>query len=154
MNNLFRIIYCSRNNIPGSPDAVAAGVGAILQASRRNNARDGVSGGLLFSRNSFAQVLEGPVDAVEAVFERIQCDERHSEVSVVQSGPITTRDFPEWSMAYSGAARKDCLVAGMLIDNAFSSQSGDGEALLDLLKGIVHREREWLAPAASRAMCA
>ena len=154
MNNLFRIVYCSRNSIPGSPEVVAASVDSILQASRRNNARDGVSGGLLFSRNSFAQVLEGPVDAVEAVFERIQCDERHSEVSVVQSGPITSRDFSEWSMAYSGAARQNCPIAGMVIDNAFSSQFSNGEELLDLLKGIVRRETEWLTPAGSNEMCA
>ena len=148
MAQLFRIVYCSRNSIPGSPAAVSDDIEAILQVSRRNNARDGISGGLLFSRNSFAQVLEGPADAVEAAFERIQCDERHSEVSVVQSGPVTTRDFPEWSMAYSGAVRTDCPVAGMVIDNAFSGQSSGGDEVLDLLRGIVHREAEWLAPVA------
>ena len=148
MTQLFRIVYCSRNSIPGSTEAMAENIEAILQVSRRNNAHDGVSGGLLFSRNSFAQVLEGPVDAVEAAFERIQCDERHSDVSVVQSGPITKRDFPEWSMAYSGIARTDCPVAGMVIDNAFSGRSSGGDDVLDLLKGIVRREAEWLAPVA------
>lgn len=145
MTQLFRIVYCSRNSVPGSPDVVASEIESILCASRHNNARDGVGGGLLFSANSFAQVLEGPIDAVQAAFERIQCDERHSDVSVVMSGPIATRDFPEWSMAYSGQ-RMDCPLAGVAINRAFSGQSAGGDEVLDLLRDIVHRETEWLAP--------
>ena len=148
MTQLYRVVYCSRNSIPGTPEAVAVDVARILEISRANNARDGVTGGLLFSKNCFAQVLEGPVDAVEAAFERIQCDERHGEVTVLQSGPIAARDFPDWSMAFTGESTADTPLAGVVMDGAFSGSSRAGNDVLDLQKGVVVRETEWLAVAA------
>ena len=37
----------------------------------------------MFNSGCFAQVLEGPHHAIQATFERIQCDERHSDVTVL-----------------------------------------------------------------------
>ncbi len=152
MTQLHRVLYCSRNLIPGAPEAVAAHIRSILATSRRNNARDGITGGLLFSEGCFAQVLEGPLDALESAFERIQCDERHSDVTVLQSGPIATRDFPDWSMAFAGPDAAG-PIAGERIDTAFAGQSGGGDKLLDMLKAVIARESEWLAsvPEPARA---
>ena len=151
MPQLHRVLYCSRNLIPGTPEAVAADIRSILATSRRNNARDGITGGLLFSKGCFAQVLEGPLDAVESAFERIQCDGRHSDVTVLQSGPIAARDFADWSMAFAGPGAASDPAAGTLMTGAFAGQSGDGDKLLDLLKAVVTRESEWLAPASELA---
>ena len=147
MTRLHRVLYCSRNLIPGTPEAVAADIRSILAASRRNNARDGITGGLLFSEGCFAQVLEGPLDAVESAFERIQCDERHSEVTVLHSGPIAARDFPDWAMAFAGSDNAGNPAAIARMANAFAGQSGDGDKLLDMLKAVIVRETEWLTPA-------
>jgi len=146
MTQLHRVLYCSRNLIPGTPEAVAADIGSILATSRRNNARDGITGGLLFSDGCFAQVLEGPLDAVEGAFERIQCDERHSDVTVLQSGPIPARDFPDWSMAFAGPDAAGNPLADARMAGAFAGQSDDGDKLLDMLKAVITREGEWLAP--------
>ncbi len=151
MTQLHRVLYCSRNIIPGAIEAVAADVRGILAVSRVNNARDGVTGGLLFSEGCFAQVLEGPLDAVEAAFERIQCDARHCEVVVLQSGPITKRDFSDWSMAFAGTDAASSPLAKATLATAFSGQSSAGDDLLDLLKGLVVRETDWLAPSAASA---
>ena len=148
MTQLYRVVYCSRNNIPGMPETVAADIARILQVSRANNARDGVTGGLLFSKNCFAQVLEGPIQAVEIAFERIQCDDRHGEVTVLQSGPIAERDFPDWSMAFTGDSTAASPLASMVMDDAFAGNSLAGNEVLDLLRGVVVRETEWLAAAA------
>ncbi len=148
MTQLCRVVYCSRNSIPGTPESVAADITRILEVSRANNARNDVTGGLLFSKNCFAQVLEGPTEAVEAAFERIQCDERHGEVTVLQSGPIATRDFPDWSMAFTGCSTDDNPLASVVMDGAFSGNSLAGNDVLDLLRGVVVRETEWLAVAA------
>ena len=59
MTHLFRIVDCSRNNIPGSADAVAEDVEAILKVSRRNNARDGISGGLLLPATASPRYSKG-----------------------------------------------------------------------------------------------
>ncbi len=146
MTPLYRVLYCSRNVIPGSPDAVAADIRAILAASRRNNARAGVTGGLLFSEGCFAQVLEGPMEAVEATFERIQCDPRHAEVTVLRVGPIPARDFPGWSMGFAGPATAAGRYDGMTPADALSGQSPGGADVLAMLKALVVREAEWLAP--------
>ena len=147
MTQLYRVLYCSRNFIPGSSDIVAAEVQGILDVSRRNNLRAGVTGGLLFSAGCFAQVLEGPTDAVEEAFERIQCDGRHSDVTVLQAGPIVSRDFPDWSMAFAGNERGEGrALAGVTLASAFSGQTSAGDGLLDILKAVVVRETDWLSP--------
>ena len=141
MTQLFRVLYCSRNLIPGDTDAVAGHVRSILEISRRNNARDGITGGLLFSAGCFAQVLEGPSDAVERTFERIQCDDRHNDVTVLDSGVIGMRDFAAWSMAFSGAASANPL-ASLALEAAFQGQSNAGNTVLGIMRGVVQREDE------------
>ncbi len=151
MTQIHRVLYCSRNLIPGASEAVAADIRSILATSRKNNARDGITGGLLFSEGCFAQVLEGPLDAIESAFERIQCDQRHSDVTVLHSGPIATRDFPDWSMAFTGRDAASNLIAGVAMADAFAGQSDSGGKLLDMLKAVVVRETEWLAPVSELA---
>ena len=147
MTQLYRVLYCSRNFISGSSDTVAAEVRSILDVSRRNNLRAGVTGGLLFSTGCFAQVLEGPMDAVEEAFERIQCDDRHSDVTVLQASPIPSRDFPDWSMAFAGSAQGESgALAGVTFAGAFCGQTSAGDGLLEMLKAVIVRETEWLAP--------
>ncbi len=144
MTNLYRVLYCSRNRILGDAGSVTAQITTILAASRENNAREGITGGLLFSTGCFAQVLEGRSAAVEATFERIQCDDRHNDVILLEAEPIAERAFPDWSMAFTGSdARADLLAAGTLA-SAFSGQSDAGSKVLDVLKAVVVRETRWL----------
>ena len=144
MITLYRVLYCSRNTIQGSPEQVEAEIRGILAASRRNNGRDGITGGLLFSDGCFAQVLEGPVAAVEEAFERIQCDERHSEVTVLQAGPIERRDFPDWSMAFTGTLSPGSQLDQVPLEGALANPASGG-AILAKLRAVVVRESQWLA---------
>lgn len=146
MTQLYRVLYCSRNHLTGKPDTYPAEIQGILATSRKNNARDGVTGGLLFSEGCFAQVLEGPLEMIEGAFERIQCDERHRRVTVLQSGSITARDFPDWSMAFTAADVADNPLAGTALSGAFSGQSSAGDDILSLMRKVIVRE-DWLAPA-------
>ena len=93
--NLFRIVYCSRKAV----DEGGISMDQILATSRRNNAAVGVTGALLYSGGLFVQTLEGPFDAVQSVFERIQMDLRHDDVIVIATESVTERLFAEWSMA-------------------------------------------------------
>ena len=139
MIQLFQVLYCSRNLIQGDADLVRGHIRSILEASRRNNAHDGITGGLLFSAGLFAQVLEGPPDAVERTFERIQCDPRHADVAVLEAKPIAARDFPSWSMAFDGAAEADPLT-GIALDRAFKGRSDAGENLLKIMRSLTRDE--------------
>jgi Sensors of blue-light using FAD len=146
MTQLYRVLYCSRNHLTGMPETYPAEIRGILATSRKNNARDGVTGGLLFSEGCFAQVLEGPLEMIEGAFERIQCDERHRKVTVLQSGSIAARDFPDWSMAFTAADVADNPLADAALSGAFSGQSSAGDDILNLMRKVIVRE-DWLAPA-------
>jgi hypothetical protein len=137
----YRLVYCSRNTLAGSDAEIEAQIRAILALSRRNNRRDGITGALLFTAGCFAQALEGPAHAVEGAFERIQLDERHAEVTVLDADTAATRLFPDWSMAFSGAAGGLCALT---LDRAFAAPAGASNAVLDLLRDVVRREEEWL----------
>lgn len=75
-------------------------VRSILETSRRNNARDGLSGLLLVGGRRFLQVLEGPKALLAVTYERIRKDERHFALVELSRRPIDGPSFPHWAMGY------------------------------------------------------
>lgn len=132
-SRLHRLIYVSRNRLAGSAGEVEAEVLNILEASRRNNARVGITGALLFSGDLFAQALEGPLAAVQEVFERIQRDERHRDTVVLACEPVSAREFGVWSMAYAGQ-----IESGRYPALALPAAAGAGaQGVLDVLRRVL-----------------
>lgn len=132
--DLFRIIYCSRNILDRATSA--ASLTEILQVSRRNNGRQGVTGALLYNDGIFAQTLEGSFDAVQDVFERIQGDVRHGDVVVLEAAPVSHRIFGQWEMAYAqphDPARANATLTTALIQPG----PGTGADILALLGHVV-----------------
>ena len=114
--SLYSLAYVSRSALPGTPAETAAEIAAILATARRNNHRLGVTGALLYSDGGFAQVLEGPRSAVEAIYEVIACDPRHTGLTLRHFHPVETRSFAAWDMGYAGddparLARPACGMA-------------------------------------------
>ena len=70
----------------------------ILSASRRNNARNDITGALICRADLFLQMLEGPRSAVTTTFKRILEDDRHLDVMLISSNDIHERMFPKWHM--------------------------------------------------------
>lgn len=75
-------------------------VAAILVSARRNNARDELTGALIYNGQNFLQLLEGPADKVEACLDIIRADPRHSGMTEIRRRTVYDRDFAEWSMLY------------------------------------------------------
>ncbi|PTM41538.1 BLUF domain-containing protein [Bosea sp. 124] len=94
---IHRLVYVSKFNL-GRVDSAPAALRDILSASRRNNAKDGVTGYLIFD-GEFLQILEGAEATVSGTFARIEGDSRHRQTSVLEWKPSSTRLFPTWSMA-------------------------------------------------------
>lgn len=94
------LLYVSKSLVP--QDGAQRQVDAIVGSARARNAALGVTGVLIFTEARFAQVLEGPAEAVETLMERIRADPRHEQVTIVSDGPLERRRFPGWSMGYSG----------------------------------------------------
>ena len=140
---IYRLVYCSRNRIPGSVEEVNVEIQEILAKSRKNNAEAGVTGALLYNSGIFAQILEGSLSAVEATFERVQQDVRHSEVTLVENGPITARSFGNWSMALcAGVSASAIPLTTAAFAAAFADSAGAGVQILELLKNLVWQESD------------
>jgi Sensors of blue-light using FAD len=94
---LYRMSYCSLSQRPVT-DAV---VRSLLMTSRFNNQRDGITGMLLADGHRFIQVLEGPQDAVCALYERIAHDARHRcVVELMRQNQVAQRWCANWSLGY------------------------------------------------------
>ncbi|SPO34781.1 uncharacterized protein PSFLO_00252 [Pseudozyma flocculosa] len=72
----------------------------ILQHSRRNNARRGITGLLLYRDGSFVQFLEGPAHEVDGVYQKIEADPRHRGIVRILRKTVEKRDFSKWEMAF------------------------------------------------------
>ncbi len=79
-------------------------VDAIAAASRPRNAALDVTGALIFSGDSFAQIIEGPAKAIAELRVIISRDARHRALLTLAEGAKNSRDFVSWSLAYSGTA--------------------------------------------------
>ena len=93
---IHRLIYLSSTPNRISPDDIQS----ILAQSRQNNARDHITGLLIFHDGSFLQILEGEKDEVLTCYRRINRDTRHSGCIILQSEDVPARQFGEWDMAY------------------------------------------------------
>jgi hypothetical protein len=92
--------------------AQAGEVDAIVDWSQRHNREVGVTGALVFTEKRFAQYLEGPADAVDALMGRILQDPRHRDIELVFRRPILRRHFATWALAYAGPST---FVAGHVL---------------------------------------
>jgi hypothetical protein len=90
-----QLLYASNT----SRDVSQAVLDDVLAASRRNNARDGVTGMLLYLDGGFMQVLEGEGAAVGAAYARIAKDKRHWNTQVLLDRQAP-RAFADWTMGF------------------------------------------------------
>lgn len=147
MSDIYRLVYTSRNFLEGGEEEQKAAIAGLLAVSKRNNARVGVTGALLFNGGSFAQVLEGSRAAVESTFERIQRDPRHSDVAVLQCDPVASRGFPNWSMGFVGdSPRGRALWTEVARLTNFDLSRLEGNVLFNTLLSIVKVEESEAVP--------
>ncbi len=100
----------------------------LLAVARENNGRLGISGMLLYDAGSFIQVLEGERDAVEALFDKIERDPRHTGTRILARGEIDERAFGDWTMGFARPAQCGALPEGL---NEFLRKGFDPDAELD-----------------------
>jgi len=72
----------------------------ILGASQRNNARDAITGVLMFNGAAFVQTIEGPPAAIDALLMLLATDLRHCQMEICDERMLKRRIFPDWSMGY------------------------------------------------------
>ncbi len=95
--SLFRILYVSSATRRFDHEALQG----LLVKSRANNARDGITGALLYHDSSFFQVLEGPEAAVRGLFARIVQDDWHHAATVLHETAAAAPLFADWTMGWA-----------------------------------------------------
>lgn len=100
--SLIRLAYASEATFAAKPveKGVEPNVARILMASRRNNAKTEIVGGLYYGDDRFFQYLEGEEEAVHELYDRISRDDRHRNIITLLEEPIRARTFTNWSMKY------------------------------------------------------
>ncbi|GIQ77839.1 BLUF domain-containing protein [Bradyrhizobium sp. RD5-C2] len=137
------LIYVSRSTGNLRDSSASEIIRSILAQSRAKNAWLGVTGALLFSEGYFCQVLEGERAAVEEIFSAIESDPRHRDITLLTFRPATPRRFPDWSMAYAGAAAGPawtCKMEGLLANPSAIDGDQMGRELLVLMTDLVRQQ--------------
>ncbi len=99
MNNLYRLVYTSVRK----PECDDQEIQNILDACKRNNPDDNLTGVLLHSKNRFIQYIEGNKDTVRSLYNKVKGDARHTAVNERDFSSIQERVFPGWNMGYKDA---------------------------------------------------
>jgi hypothetical protein len=147
--SLFRLVYHSRSTLDLAHGPFTDQVVDIIANAMTNNRRFNVTGGLIYDRDWFVQVLEGDRDAVIGTFERIAVDPRHRNLVIAESAHTRARRFPDWWMmatewSHPGAG----LFFPIITDEGFDPRSLARDALIDLVEAMLlhqagHRGRTW-----------
>lgn len=100
--NVFRMAYVSEAHTTMPVRELAE----LEATSQRNNRETGIFGVLITDRDRFVQVLEGPKEAVQELFARIERDPRHHTVQVFATDEAASAAFERWSMGVFDVASR------------------------------------------------
>jgi hypothetical protein len=96
MRDLISLIYASRSTESFHEHEIPD----LLQQVRIANAKQQITGMLLYIGGSFLQVLEGPPELVDAVFSKLFADKRHTQLRLIAREPLPERAFEGWTMMH------------------------------------------------------
>jgi hypothetical protein len=130
---LVRLLYASRAASP----LTAPIIDSILETSRDNNPRRGITGLLCFSDDIFIQVIEGGRDEVCELFNTIVRDDRHTNARILTYEEISERRFGGWIMGQVNLAKVNPALllkySEKAVLNPFNCSGHASMALLDEL---------------------
>lgn len=131
---LVQLLYASRP----AASLASSQVELILDQSRRNNPRLGVTGILCFTNEVFIQVLEGGRDEVCELFNGIVRDDRHRDVRILVFEEISQRSFSNWTMGQVDIAK---INPGLLLKYSkkptLDPFTGSGHVTMALINELV-----------------
>ena len=92
---------------------------SILHTSRANNIKWDVTGSLIFHSDLYLQLLEGPTDAINELYQKIMTDSRHAEITKLRDDKTDRRLFASWTM------KSDVFESWMLSRGALNELTSD-----------------------------
>ena len=97
LEEIKHVIYISR---PTHFDHIV--LDDILTTSRSNNPQNGITGNLIFHSDLFLQMLEGPPEAINKLYNKILSDSRHDDIVKLRDTEFPRRLFSSWAMKNDG----------------------------------------------------
>jgi hypothetical protein len=112
----------------------------ILHNSRLHNAALNISGVLLYSDGTFIQVLEGKDTVIDALYARIQADQRHKNIITIIDEPIIEKSFGQWLMGFAvtDSKKTEKLLGYLRSINELDLNNGNSMAV-DAIKTFISR---------------
>jgi hypothetical protein len=93
------------------------GLMRLLESARAFNQKNGVTGILFYDNQQFGQIIEGERASIMKVWKRIQEDQRHHRIELLEIREIDERSYPDWLMRFYGGetlVRNYPVLAGMV----------------------------------------
>lgn len=151
MSDLIQLVYASRARVSRADgqSGIETDVARILTQSRRNNAPRSIGGVLCYGDGFFFQCLEGQREAVEALYETIRRDTRHSDVTLLKTRPVVERQFRLWAMKYltvDREVRDELRREGLSEFNPYHF----GEQTIERMLSVLRASTERRLPSGSR----
>ena len=131
--SIYQILYYSRAST-GTLARLSEAMDDILTVSGRLNSAANITGALLGCEGWFLQALEGPQEAVEAAFDRISIDVRHTDITVIRNGNEDHRLFGAWSMVGGLSSPTDRAMIEVLGIGLFDPPSFTNAEALGVLR--------------------
>lgn len=81
----------------------------LIFKAKSNNAKNNITGILVYKNNNFLQVFEGYPETVDAIFDKISMDQRHQNIFKIIDTSIDDRIFEEYKFGFTVISDKDAL---------------------------------------------
>jgi hypothetical protein len=131
---LVRCLYASRI----STSLAASALDGILEQSRKNNPKRGITGLLCHTHDSFVQVVEGGREPVSDLLRSIYRDDRHQQMTILLFEEIAERRFGNWTM---GRVNVENINAAVLLKYsekvALDPFNCSSQAMMSLLMELI-----------------
>lgn len=139
---MHHIIYLSRATRPLRDEELAT----LLTQAREANARQNITGALVYGDGQFMQLIEGDEATLAMLYAKLLQDERHGQVFKFADKPIAQRSFADWSMAFRPVSAEEFTkLVGYLAPEELNLQapglSATDGMLLQMMKSFVLQPR-------------
>ena len=81
----------------------------LIFTAKSNNAKNNITGILVYKNNNFLQVFEGHIDTVDNIFSKIRMDDRHRNIFKIIDTTIEERIFEEYNFGFTFVSDRSAL---------------------------------------------
>ena len=95
--------------VSSSKNLSAIDLEQLFYYTKRNNTELGISGLLIYNSGNFLQVLEGSIEKVNTLFNKISQDQRHSNIIKLIDSELEERIFQDYEVGFVVVNNKEKL---------------------------------------------